>query len=347
MRICYFGIYEPTFGRNKTYIEALRSRGHHVIECRDDSPGIKKFFNLWNKHKHIEDMYDVLVVGYPGHVVVPFARLISSKKIIVDALGSLYDAEVNSHYPSLWKKIKSYLIDWLMIMFAHKVMLETYEQKKFFAHKFGFAHKYEVIYTGADSKFSGAYRHDTYDKTFQVLFRGKLTPESGIMYILEAANLLKDYEHIHFKIIGNGYFSQDVMAYIEKHKLRNITIDSRFLSDNELVSSIYNSDVMLGQFENNPRLNRTIPHKAFEAFALGIPYVTGDAPAIKEVNSDKQAAFFVPLSSPHALAEKIKILSYRPHILKEVAENGHRVYLEKFSSNVIGQKIEQLMEDIT
>lgn len=327
-------------------MEALKSQGHRIIECRDTSPGIKKFFKLWQKHREIAGTYDVLIVGYPGHLVVPFARLISSKKVIADALGSLFDAEVYSHYPTLWKKIKSYVADWLMVLCAHKIMLETHEQKKFFVKKFGQSDKYEVVYTGVNVTYPKRSSLHVDDKKVEVLFRGKLTPESGVMHILKAAELLKDENHIHFTVIGSGYFLEDATSYIKKHNLVHVDVITQFLSEDELFSYIRGSDMMLGQFEDSPRLNRTIPHKAFEAFACGIPYLTGNAPAIKEIVVDNQTAFLVPLSDPYALAEKIKTLSQKMDVLQRVGENGYNMYVDKFSGAMLGKRIEQIIQSI-
>ena len=82
MKICYFGIYNSGFGRNKIYIEALKKAGHTVIECRDDSKGLIKYFRLWQKHRTIKNDYDFVIVGYPGHMVVPWAKLLSKKKVL-------------------------------------------------------------------------------------------------------------------------------------------------------------------------------------------------------------------------------------------------------------------------
>ena len=320
MTICWFGIYNPDFSRNKIYIEALKKAGHIIIECRDNSRGLTKYFYLWEKHLIIRNNYDVMIVGYLGHIVVPFAKFISKKKVIVDALGSLYDAEINSHNPNFLRKIKSWLADWLMVKFADKILLESEAQKKFFEKKFGKSDKYEVVYTGADEKFSRkSVKSESGKGKFTVLFRGKLTPESGIMHILKAVKMLKENDNIRFSIVGSGYFLEKVVNFISEKKLANVELISKFLPTEELIDKMGNANLMLGQFENNSRLDRAIPHKAFEAFAMGIPYLTGDALAIREIAEDKVSAFFVPLADPQTLASKMEFLSTRSKFLEQIA----------------------------
>lgn len=343
MIICWFGICNPSFGRNKIYIQALKKAGHIVVECQNNSRGMIKYWHLWQKHWAIRNNYDVMVVGYPGHIVVPLAKLISKKKVIADALGSLYDAEINSHQPNFLRKIKNWLTDWLMVKFADKILLESGAQKKFFEKKFGPSDKYEVVYTGAEQIFNDTKIQLEENKKFTVLFRGKLTPESGIVHILKAAEILKENKNIGFRIIGSGYFLEGVDNLISEKKLVNVELISRFLPIEELIEEMRKVDLMLGQFGNNPRLDRTIPHKAFEAFAMGIPYLTGEALAIREIAEDGVNAFFVPLADPEALSHKIEFLTKQAELLERVAMQARKIFEEKFGTAVLVEKLLKIM----
>ncbi len=338
MTILWFGIYKKDFGRNKIYMEALKSEGHIILECQDSSPGLLKYIRLWLKHKSFIGKYDVIFVGYPGHIVTLLARLISRKKIIVDMLGSLYDAEIHSHNPSFLRKIKSQLADYLALKYSDQILLETEAQKKYFSEKFGSSDRYYVVYTGVDKMFERS-EISLLNKSWLVVFRGKLTPECGILYILQAAEMLKKEKHIKFRIIGSGYFLNETEDYIRKHDLFNVELISQRLDDENFVRLIQEGNIMLGQFENNPRLNRTIPHKAFEAFASSIPYVTANVPAIREIVEDSKNGFLVPVADSQTLAAKILSLVDQSDLCSKVAKNAHKMYLERFSGQVLAQKL--------
>jgi glycosyltransferase involved in cell wall biosynthesis len=347
MKICYFGIYNPDFGRNKVYIEALKKAKHTIVECRDDSKGLAKYYSLWKKHKAIDHDYDAIIVGYPGHIMVPLARLISRKIVVADALGSLYDAEVNSHKPTLLRRIEYWLADLLMVKLAHKILLETEAQKKFFEKKYGKSEKYQVVYTGVDEQFVKNFiksnEQKSKNKRFIVLFRGRLTPECGIMYILKAAEILKHKTNIVFRIIGFGYLLEETEKYILEHNLTNIELVSEYMSQNDLIKQMIGSDLMLGQFDDNPRLNRTIPHKAFEAFAMGIPYLTGNAPAVKEAVIHKKTGFLCNLANSKDLARNIEELSSDLKLLENVAVNAKKQFDSTFSSLCLAEKITKII----
>lgn len=338
MKICYFGIYSRDFSRNKVYMKGLRKLNVDIVECQNNAKGILKYWYLLNKYLNLPKDHDAIIVGYPGHVVVPFAKMISRKPIIADLLGSLYDAEKHSHYASNLHLLKLRFIDWLAVKSADYILLESEEQKKYFEHRFGLSKKYSVIYTGVDEGvFGSSIEHEPLiikksdNSEFVVLFRGKLTPECGIEYILDAAEMLKAESKIKFKILGRGYLLEKVEKIIKDKGLHNVNLISKYLSDQEMQQEILRSSIYLGQFEDNHRLKRTIPHKAFEAFIAGIPYLSEDAPAIRELVIDGQTGFLVSAANPDLIAKKILELSKNKKLLTQVAENAKKMYQDRLT----------------
>ena len=79
MRICYFTLTKDIPARDAVYLSGFKQNGVELIECKDNTPGFKKFINLYKKHRAIQDKYDVMFIGYTAHILVPFARLITNK----------------------------------------------------------------------------------------------------------------------------------------------------------------------------------------------------------------------------------------------------------------------------
>lgn len=336
MTVCYFGIYEPSFSRNRVYLSGLRAAGVTVLECRDTSRGLLKYWRLWRKHRAL-GAYDALIVGYPGHAVVPLAKLIARTPVTADLLGSLADAEYHSYRPSLIRRLRSGVADWLAVGCADTVLLESEAQKNYFERRFGRSSKYRILYTGADDSvfYCGVEKSRA---PLTVLFRGRLTRESGILIILEAARLLQGGD-IHFRILGTGALLSAAQAYIAKYALTKVELVSGYLSEEALRENVCGASLALGQFEDNPRLSRTIPHKAFEALALGIPYLSGDTPAIREIIKENETGFLVPLADPAALAGRIRELSQSRASLSRVSENGKVVFKNTFSPRVLAKQL--------
>ncbi len=348
MKICYFGIYNPDFGRNKVYISGLKKNGVEIIECRDSSRGLLKFWRLWKKHRAIikNGGYDCIIVGYPGHIVVPFAKLISKKKVVFDALCSLYEGEVISRGRYRFNPLmKSWicLIDWLAAKCADLILVETNKQKDYFIKRFGLeTNKVARIFTGVNEEIFHPDSNVLKRATFTVVFRGKFLPEAGVKYVIQAAGMLKS-EGIDFLIIGNGYLENEIQQQLEKYKADNIKWIGDNLPTERLRNLMLECYVSLGQFENHDRLNRTIPHKAFESLAMGLPYITGRAEGVQELLTDGRDCLMVNLADSNDLSAKILLLKNNPELRRNIADNGRRLYENNLTNRILGRDILELL----
>lgn len=347
LTVCYFGNYKSDFSRNRIYISGLRQNDVEVIECQDASKGLGKYVKLWRKHRAVKNDYDIMVVGYPGHIVVPFARVISKKPVVFDALCTLYEAETLSHDAGFIKGIQMKIIDWLAVRCAHVVLVETEPQRQFFIQKFGNMQKIKVLHVGVDDALFGDEKYQKVQKknTYTVLFRGRITPEAGVDHIVDAAHILRDDPSIQFRIIGFGIREQQIKSKIEKLQLSNIELIDRELPWDELITKMAECHVSLGQFEKNDRLERTIPHKAFESFILKLPYITAQAGGIASVAKDHEECLFVPAADPQALVDAIVRLKNDRSLSERLTHNAYALYEKEFSSRKLGQKMQQILGD--
>ena len=64
-------------------------------------------------------------------------------------------------------------------------------------------------------------------------------------------------------------------------------------------------DLFLGKFSDCPRLNVTIPHKAFEAALMGKPYLSARASGIQEFLVEGVEAEYFDAGDPVDLLRKI------------------------------------------
>jgi glycosyltransferase involved in cell wall biosynthesis len=344
MKLCYFGIYDPEFGRNAVYISGLRQNGVEIIECRDTSRGLSKFLHLWKKHADIlkRGGYDALVVGYPGHLVVPFAKLVSKKPVIFDALATLYEGEVISrgrYQKNPLMKAWINLIDTLAVKFADVILVETNAQKEYFIKRFGVVPgKVFRVFTGVDESRVKPDHFIQKREKFTAVFRGKFLPEAGVKYIVRAAKLLEQ-QGVDILILGNGLLEDEVGGQIDTLKPLNLYWIHKHLDASKLYQKMQECHVSLGQFEKHERLERTIPHKAFESLALGMPYITGRAQGISELLTDGKDCLMTNLADPEDLAAKILQLKNQPEFASRLGANGHELYEGKLSPKQLAKGI--------
>jgi hypothetical protein len=96
-KVCFFGIFDPLYARNRVLIKGFKDNNWEIIECNVDkkSGRFKKYILLFKKGFNVRNKRpDLVIVSFPGHLVVPIARLIFGKKFVFDAFTSLYNSDV-------------------------------------------------------------------------------------------------------------------------------------------------------------------------------------------------------------------------------------------------------------
>lgn len=348
LKVCYFGICDMSFSRNKIYSDALRAYGVQVVECVTTKRGVGKYVDLIIKHWKMRNSYDVLIVGYPGYVTTLLAKLISKKRVVFDALCSRYDSDIisrNAHEGSVFKKYLINVVDWSAFVSADCVLVETQAQKKFIVRRLGLPEqRIVVMYTGTDESVFKTMGTVKKQNRFTVLFRGRIMSEAGVPTILRAAEILKE-EDIYFDIIGFGWGSwveeaKNIYMALSREK---VIWTEKQLPFGELLDRMSQADISLGQFGASERLERTVPHKAYESMLLRIPYITANAYGIKEIMEDGKHCLMVPPEDHYALADAILKLKNNSHIRESLVSNAEDLYKSMYSNKVVGSR---LLEEI-
>jgi len=104
--------------------------------------------------------------------------------------------------------------------------------------------------------------------------------------------------------------------------------------------------ISLGQFADHERLDRTIPHKAFESLALGLPYVTARAKGILEILRDGENCFMTNPADSKALSEKIIQIKNELSATQKIRNNGFDLYKSNFTPDILAKKIISLLENL-
>jgi glycosyltransferase involved in cell wall biosynthesis len=343
MRICYLNITDNIPPRDAVYIRGLKENGVEIIEIMDSSRLAKKFYNIFKKHHLLAGNYDILWVGYTAHILVPFAWLISRKKIIFNALSSLHEGIIISRRKAgrfSFLALYCWLIDFLAFHLATLSLVESYEQKNYLMRMFYLKeNKLLRVWTSADnSKF---FYDPKINKlpVFTVLFRGGFLPESGVEITLKTAKLLEN-NNINFRVIGSGQKNENVFEMeMKKMGLNNMEIIRKKIPCNKLNIIMQECHLSLGQLANHDRLIRTIPHKAFESMSMKIPYLTARNKGVLELLKDNETCFCCNPGDPEDLAKKILELANNYSMAQKVAENAFNLFQKELTPNVLAKQI--------
>ena len=332
MTICYFGIYNPDYSRNRILIKGLRENGVEIIECQSDLGGVRKYFDLIKKHRAIKNKYDLMIVGFPGYQAMILARILTRKKIIFDAFASFYDSMVLDR-----KLVEKYsfsalyfwLLDFLACFLADKILLDTNEQINYFVETFKIKkEKFIRVFVGSDDKLLKPEK-ETIDKNyFLVVFFGSFIPLQGVDYIIKAARILEN-ENVRFRIIGTK-----IKSKYQNNDLKNI----EFLDNvpyEKLSDYITRADASLGIFGDTAKAKRVIPNKVYESLAVGTAIITGESAAVRELLENRKNVLFCNLADGEDLAKKILELKVDSGLRNKISQNGYKLFVEKLTPKII------------
>ncbi|MBU1164149.1 glycosyltransferase family 4 protein [Patescibacteria group bacterium] len=344
MKVCYFGIYSKRYPRNNILIQGLEANGVEVIECNSRAKGFKKYWELYSKYKKIKE-HDVVVVGFLGQGIMPWAKLICKKKIIFDAFVSLYNTNVfdRKRYSQSSLKAKfDYFRDKISCQLADVVLLDTQAHIDYFVKTFNLPKdKFKKIYAGADNKYF--YPKEKKDSKFIVHFHGYLVPFHGIEYVIEAANILKN-EYIKWQIVTRFTSRYEkIKQKVESQGLQNVVFHNE-VSQEELNTLINNADICLGVFGNTPKKDLVIPNKIFESLACKKPLITSESTATKEILENAENVLFCKTADPQDLADKVMKLKDNPDLRNKIAASGHELYQQRFQPKILGQELVNIIK---
>ncbi|OGM98174.1 MAG: hypothetical protein A2735_00500 [Candidatus Yanofskybacteria bacterium RIFCSPHIGHO2_01_FULL_41_21] len=353
MRILYFGTYNPTYVRNSVLMDGLRANGMKIIECHDDSPGLKKFVKLFFKHWKLRNQYDVMVVGFLGQVIMPLAKIINfplvsfrpTKPIVFDAFMSLYDSNVFGREKIKPKSIKAYyywLLDWFSMSLGDLVLFDTQQHINYASNEFGIKkRKLAKIFIGAKEDIFYPRPFEKNKDKFKVLFHGTFIKSQGIEFILQAAKLLEGYSDISFTFVGDGQVRIKMEKLAYDLKLGNVTFTG-LMPISEIPNYIAGADVCLGLFGKAEKIQRVIATKVFECVAMGKTVLTADTPAIRELFDDKDL-MLVDIADAQGIADGILKLRSDQDLSGELAKNGYKKFVEHASTNILGKEFADLI----
>lgn len=345
--LCAFGYFDLSGERSWVIRKGLEEAGFTVSLCRTEVPGFwPKIHDLLAQWKQMKSSVDVLYVVFPGHYLMPIAWWLAKRKripLVLDVFISLYETEVEdrAHF-SPWhpKAALLWLFDWLACTLAEKVLIDTPEHRDYFVQRYRIAErKFLVVPVGCRTDLFQPISVARTPGPFRVRFHGSFIPLHGIETILRAAKELEGQD-IAFECVGKGQTLPAMRALSSELELKNV----RFLDPiplRAIPAFIAGADVCLGIFSPNPKAKRVVPTKAFEILAVGKPLITARTPASERVFRNRENALLVTSGDPHSLANAIRSLIANPSLAFSIAENGHRLFLQKFQPRTI---VESLVE---
>ncbi len=353
MRVAYFGTYERRYPRNAQVVSCLRRAGVEVVERHEAvwegqeqkwNAGARVLPRLARAELRLlrarsEDV-DAVLVGYPGHFDLPAARRFArGRPVVFNPLVSLVDTFVGDRGRFRRGSLPARLlqaIDRRALRAADLVVADTDANADFLAELAGIPReRVPVCLVGAEERVFGPGWSPEGPPT--ALFVGKLIPLHGLETILEAARLAPE---VRVRVIGSGQLQPLLDARPENVEW------APWVEYERLPGELRRAACALGIFGRSDKAARVIPNKAFQALACGVPLVTADTAAARELLTDEENALLVPPGDPAALAGALRRLTGDPALGRRLGEAGLATYRERASEEVLGARWRSLIESL-
>jgi len=349
-RILYIATRDRRFYRTERFRNALERIAPGTEICVPDRPGLAGCLEWLPRVLPALRRADLVVAGFWGQPLVPLVRYLTGKPVLLDTYALTHHrvAMEGDRVKKSLAAALAFCIDRTALRLADLATVHTEVHRRHYAAKFRLpVAKLAVLPLSTGPVGFDARPEPAGDEgVLRVHWHGRHLAHHGVTIILEAAALLRD-EPVRFTMVGGkGPCSAEHRARALALDLDNVT----FLGDlpyADLLRRMNAASVCLGVFGTARRTRGVVSNKVIDGFAARRAVVTGRNRATTAMLKGRDAAEFVPLGDPAALADALRRLHQRPDRRRELAETGYRLYRERFSAPAFSVAVGELVTRLT
>jgi glycosyltransferase involved in cell wall biosynthesis len=298
--------------------------------------------------KCIFNNYDLIFVGFYGHLLMLPIGIFSRSPIIFDAFVSTYDtltSDRHSFSPNSLIGKGAAILDHFSCHLANKILLDTHAHEQYFSSILGVPkNKLSSIPVSCNEEIFYPREKSSNNNTI-VLSYSSYLPIHGIETIIDAAEILRN-EQIQFILIGQGPLYKQVFEYVNELGLNNVTFKPP-ITLQRLSEEIAIADICLGgHFGMSDKASRVIPGKIYQMLAMGRPVIAADSMANMELLQHGISSYLCPAGNPPALARAIMDLHNDPQLCIKIGLGGYETYKKFCSEAVVTEKLQYLVSEI-
>ena len=336
MRVLFSCADRPSISRNLFHRNILK-REFEYSECVSAGKGYAvRYLSVLSRLPFKMFGKDFYYVGYMGHFLVPFMRLLTNRPIVYDFYLSLYDVMCNDRKlfkPDSFLGKFIYFFEKRSLEKADFVIVDTHKLIETLSDEYGVKRE-KFVRVPLTINEESVYPKEVapYSQNFSVLYVGSYIPLHGTPVIIEAARILQEKgDDTKFLMIGEGPELKACKDLAQKYNLKNIEFKG-FMPLEEL-NNYYNAcDINLGLFNSGERANSVVLNKTNDSFRVGKPHLTLETDAMRESFRDNYDIFFVKDINPQTVASRILEVKESPELIESVSKNALSSYQEYLSN---------------
>jgi glycosyltransferase involved in cell wall biosynthesis len=354
MRILYLAGREMSYPRNDVLARALGRLGVHLEIVGHDQPGPLFQRSLQIALRALPRLaaqrYDLIFVGFYGHLLMLLVGQLSRIPIVFDAFLSTYDTlcfDRRICAPNSASGRLAFWLDQTTSRRADRVLLDTDLHADYFHATFGtLRERLCALPVGCNESLFYPRPMAKRDNTTHVLFYTTYLPLHGVDTVIRAAAQLRGERDLRFTLLGAGPGLAEARRLTDNQQAYNVTfappVPIKTLPDYIAVADI----VLGGHFGTSAKANRVIPGKLYQILALGRPLIAGDTPANRTLLAEGIQARLCNPADPDALATILLQLHRDPEQRARLGAAGRALYLQRCSEAVITEQLRTLIAEV-
>jgi glycosyltransferase involved in cell wall biosynthesis len=178
---------------------------------------------------------------------------------------------------------------------------------------------------------------------FIILYTGAHGKANGLLQIMKAAELLRDYEDIVFMLVGDGMEKPKLKEYAKDHSLKNVIfIDTQ--SKNIIVDFVNASDVCIAVLKKLDVFKTVYPNKIFDYMACAKPIIIGIDGVARKLIMDAKCGLFIEPEDYNRLKDAVLFFYNNKEVCVKYGNNGRKFVEENFSRKEMAVRYLKLFE---
>jgi glycosyltransferase involved in cell wall biosynthesis len=185
-------------------------------------------------------------------------------------------------------------------------------------------------------------RYNLHSDDKLVLYIGRLVPQKGVEYLIQATpQLLQNNNNLHIFIIGDGWSrtSLETLANSTVHgnKIRFLG----FIPDSEVVNLFLVADVLV-----IPSIYEPFGIVALEGMAAGVPVVAANVGGLAEIIDHDQTGVLVYVENPDSIAWGVNKVISNPEYSRRLIQNAKKKVQKEYSWSAVAKKTIKIYKEI-
>jgi glycosyltransferase involved in cell wall biosynthesis len=173
---------------------------------------------------------------------------------------------------------------------------------------------------------------------------GRLVPEKGFKYIIEAINILKNkYPTLKLDIYGEGLLKSELLYYIRKKNLANHVFLKGHIAYENLINKLCEYDLFISHPLETPWIAEAFLIANMEAMAAGLPVITSDCGGVPYIVRDK--AIVIKQKDVDGIAITIEEFMRDPQKVKRYSVEGRKYIEDNFRIEFIAKRWDKAIRD--